>query len=275
MLQRIEESARCLRRRIRGIPFAGMITGTGLEAVLGAMQVEERIPYAEIPHFPVSTAEGHRGTLAFGTMGGRPLLAMEGRFHLFEGYGPREITFPVRVMRHLGVRHLFISSAVGGLNPFFAPGDLMLVRDHLNLTGSNPLVGPNLEAFGPRFPDMTRAYDPALGALARQRALELGIHLREGIYAGLLGPSIETPAETRYLRGIGADAVGFSTVHEVIVGVHCGMKVLAVVAVTNVNRPDCMAPVAIEEVLDASRRAAHSLGPLWEGILVALGAEGD
>jgi purine-nucleoside phosphorylase len=198
------------------------------------------------------------------------VLAMEGRFHIYEGYSPQEITFPVRVMSRLGVHALFISSAAGGLNPQFATGDLMLVSDHINLTGANPLVGPNLDAFGPRFPDMVQVYDPDLLNLAREQALDQHLLLREGVYVGLVGPSLETPAETRFLRMIGADAVGMSTVNEVIAGVHCGMKILAIVVITNVNLPDCMEKASLEDIIRTAEEAGTRLGLLWEKIFAAL-----
>jgi purine-nucleoside phosphorylase len=195
---------------------------------------------------------------------------MEGRFHLYEGYSPQEITFPIRVMSKLGIRNLFISSAAGGLNPLFDPADLMLVTDHINLTGRNPLIGANLDEFGPPFPDMSAVYDRDLMNLARAKALALGVLLREGVYVGITGPSLETPAETRFLKMIGADAVGMSTVLEVIAGVHCGLKISVIVAITNVNLPDCMKPTSIEDVITTAGKAGQALGALWEEIIRAL-----
>ncbi len=269
MRDKIREAARFLEQRITTSPRIGMITGTGLGEITSRMDVDVRIPYREIPNFPESTIEGHRGTLVFGNIGGHPVAAQEGRFHLYEGYTPREITFPVRVMALLGVEYLLISSAAGGLNPGFRAGDLMVVTDHINLTGQNPLTGPNLDDFGPRFPDMSRVYDPELISLAVSAG---GPSLRKGVYAGLSGPSLETPAETRFLRIIGADAVGMSTVLEVIVGVHCGMRVMAIVVITNVNIPGRMAPVSLEDVLAAARESGPALSALWERILSDLPA---
>jgi len=205
----------------------------------------------------------------YGDLSGTPLLAMEGRFHLYEGYTPQTVSFPVRVMARLGATHLFISSAAGGLNPLFRPGDLMLVTDHINLTGRNPLIGPNLDAMGPRFPDMSRVYDPELIDLAGAQALSQGIRLEQGVYVGITGPSMETPAETRFLRMIGADAVGMSTVTEAIVGAHCGLRILAIVAITNVNLPDCMEETSLEEVLENAGKAGPALADLWERIVKA------
>jgi purine-nucleoside phosphorylase len=267
---RIRESADFIRSRVRTAPRLGVILGTGLGEIADRLQGKVRLPFQSIPHFPKSTIPGHRGTLVAGKLGGAPTLAMEGRFHVYEGYSPQEVTFPLRVMAQLGIRTLLISSAAGGLNPLFAPGDLMVVTDHINLTGMNPLLGPNLDAFGPRFPDMSRVYDRGLIALASAKALELGIPLKQGVYVGVLGPSLETPAETRFLRMIGADAVGMSTVPEVIAAVHCGMRVMVIAAVTNVNLPDCMARTSIEEVITAAREASRRLGPLWESIVSAL-----
>jgi purine-nucleoside phosphorylase len=267
MLERIRETVAFLASKAGAAPGVGLITGTGLGDVTEKMDVDLRIPYAEIPHFPLSTAEGHRGTLAYGRLAGKKVMAMEGRFHAYEGYSPQEVAFPIRVMAELGVKVLFISSAAGGLNPLFEPGDVMVVTDHINLTGINPLVGPNLDAFGPRFPDMSEVYGAELIALAREKALESAIPLREGIYVGILGPSLETPAETRFLRMAGADAVGMSTVPEVIAAVHCGLRILAIVAITNINLPDCMEKTSIEAVIANARKAGPKLALLWEKIV--------
>lgn len=272
MLDEIRTATGFLSSRIDHAPEIGMITGTGLGNLTEQMDVDFRIPYGEIPHFPVSTIEGHKGTLVSGRLAGRALLAMEGRFHLYEGYTPQQITLPVRIMSNLGIKYLFISSAAGGLDPKFEPGDLMVVTDHINLTGRNPLTGPNLEGFGPRFPDMSGVYDPDLISLARQKALQKAIPLAQGVYVGITGPSLETPAETRYLRMIGADAVGMSTVSEVIVGVHCGLKILAIVVITNVNLPDCMKEMSVEEVLATADAASVPLTDLWTGIVSELPA---
>ena len=251
-------------------PLIGMITGTGLGSLTEKIEPDLRIPYEEIPHFPCSTIEGHKGTLICGKLANRAVMAMEGRFHIYEGYHPKEITFPIRVMSKLGIQYLLISSAAGGLDPQFEPTDLMIVTDHINLTGTNPLIGPNLDEFGPRFPDMSEVYDRDLIALARKKALEDDISLRQGVYAGIVGPSLETPAETRYLRMLGADAVGMSTVSEVIVGVHCGLKIMVIVAITNVNLPDSMEKTSLEEVIATAEKAGPRLALLWEKIIGAL-----
>ncbi|MFH0844844.1 MAG: purine-nucleoside phosphorylase [Pseudomonadota bacterium] len=267
MRQRIQEAVDFLVSKIRFVPDVGLITGTGLGGVTDKMVVDLRLPYEDIPHFPRSTIKGHQGTIAFGRYANKGVIAMEGRFHLYEGYTPQEIAFPIRVMAKLGIRYLFISSAAGGLDPQFEPGDLMIMTDHINLTGNNPLIGPNLEEFGPRFPDMSEVYDRRLLALASQKALEMGISLRQGVYVGIIGPSLETSAETRFLRMIGADAVGMSTVLEVIMGVHCGLKIVAIVAITNINIPYAMKKNTIEEVIANANKATPALGRLWEKII--------
>jgi len=247
-----------------------MVTGTGLDAVTKRVEVQWRLPFHEIPNFPVSTVQGHRGTLLAGRWGQKGLIALEGRFHLYEGYAPKEVAFPIRVFSRLGVRFLFMSSAAGGLDPGFKSGDLMLVTDHINLTATSPLMGPNMDAFGPRFPDMTQVYDPGLAALARAQAIKIGVLLREGVYAGITGPNLETPAETRFLRMTGAHAVGMSTVTEAIAAAHCGMKTACIVAITNVNLPDCMKKTAIEDVIAAANTCGPSIARLWENILSEL-----
>jgi len=270
MIEKIREAADFLLKKILFPPRIGLITGTGLGDLTKNVEVHLRIPYQEIPHFPVSTIMGHKGTLVIGRLGKQTVMAMEGRFHLYEGYSPEEVTFPVRVMARLGTEFLMISSAAGGLNPLFEPADIMVVADHINLTGRNPLLGPNLDSFGPRFPDMSQVYDPVLIGLATRKALELGILLRQGVYVGILGPSLETPAETRFLRMAGADAVGMSTVLEVIAAVHCGLRVLAIVAITNVNIPDRMKKISIEEVIATAGKAGAKLGPLLEKVIGSL-----
>ncbi|MBN1277136.1 MAG: purine-nucleoside phosphorylase [Deltaproteobacteria bacterium] len=265
--RKFDSAAEFISSRMKDKPEIGMITGTGLGSVAERISVDFNLPYSEIPHFPVSTVEGHGGKLIFGELAGKTVIVMDGRFHIYEGYSPWEVTLPVRVMATLGIEYLFISSAAGGLNPQFNSGDLMIVTDHINLTGTNPLIGPNLVPFGPRFPDMSQAYNPDMVLIGREKALELGILIRQGVYAGLSGPSLETPAETRFLRLIGADAVGMSTVSEVIVGIHCGLKVMAIAAITNINLPDCMSRISIEQVIETAHKAGSSLSLLWEKII--------
>ena len=239
-----------------------MITGTGLGSLTDNMEIDQNISYSQIPHFPESTVDSHAGILLSGIIAGKSILAMQGRFHIYEGYTVNEITFPVRVMAALGVKYLFISSAAGGLNPHFRPGELMILTDHINLTGNNPLIGRNFDETGAGFTDMTSTYNRDLIALAREKAIEEGINLNQGVYVGITGPSLETPAETRFLRMIGADAVGMSTVNEVIEAVHSGLKVLAIVAITNINLPDCVTGTSIEEVIANARKAASILARL-------------
>ena len=267
MLGDIRETIQFLSSLMKKKPEIGMITGTGLGTLTERISVDFRVPFEEIPNFPTSTVEGHPGNLVGGTIAGKVVLAMEGRFHLYEGYSPREVTFPVRVMSMLGAKYLFMSSAAGGLNPQFEAGDLMVVTDHINLKGVNPLAGKNLDEFGPRFPDMTAVYNPHLVRLARRIALEKKTSLRQGVYVGVPGPSLETPAETRFLKLIGADAVGMSTVSQAIVGVHSGMKILCIVVITNMNLPDCMVETSLDAVIATAEKAGPALSSLWEQII--------
>ena len=260
--ERVRETARFLKSQLDRLPITGVINGTGLGAAVGPLDDAVVIDYGEIPHFPVSTVIGHTGRMMAGTLSGHPVMVMQGRFHLYEGYDPEAVTFPVRVMQALGVRHLILSNAAGGMNPAFRQGDLMVIRDHINLTGENPLIGANHDDWGPRFPDMTAAYDHSLIQFSRRSADGLGIVLKSGVYAGLKGPSLETPAEIRYLKTIGADAVGFSTVMENIVAVHAGMRVLGLSTITNINDPDRPAPASVEAIVAAANRAAPDLNRL-------------
>jgi purine-nucleoside phosphorylase len=256
-----------LKQRITDSPEMGFITGTGLSTLTKRIEVQDRIPFRNIPNFPVSTAAGHSGTLVIGKLANRSIIAMEGRLHLYEGYDPFEITFPVRVMAGLGIKYLLISSAAGGLNSDFNTGDLMIISDHINFTGSNPLSGPNLDEFGPRFPDMSNVYDPAFIEAASIKASNLGIPLRKGVYVGISGPSLETPAETRFFRMIGADAIGMSTVHEVIAAAHCGLKIIAIAVITNVNLPDAMKKTTINDVISVAHCSSQVLSILWENVI--------
>ena len=264
---RAAETVEFLRRRIRLSPRIGLLTGTGLGDATEALQVSTAFEYRDIPHFPVSTVPSHAGRLLFGHIGGRSVMVMQGRFHLYEGYSPAEVTFPIRVMQELGVRRVMVTNAAGGLNPAYAPGDLMLITDHINLTGENPLIGSNEDRWGPRFPDMTCAYDRELIGLAEGAAKARGIMLRKGVYAGLKGPSLETPAETRFLKTIGAEAVGFSTVQEVIAAVHAGMAALGISVITNVNDPDRPVPATVDEIIAVARRAAPQLAQVLTGVM--------
>ena len=247
-----------------------MITGTGLGEAVGPLDDALAMNYADIPNFPVSTVVGHSGRLMAGRLAGHPVMVMQGRVHLYEGYAPETVTFPVRVMQALGVRHLIVSNAAGGMNPAFRQGDLMVICDHINLTGENPLIGANHDDWGPRFPDMTAAYDPTLVQLSRLAADRLGIALKSGVYAGLKGPSLETPAEIRYLKTIGADAVGFSTVMETIAAVHAGMRVIGLSTITNINDPDRPAPASLEAIVAAANHAAPDLNRLIQSVVAQI-----
>ncbi len=270
-LEIIEEAAEAVRRRWAERPQVGMILGSGLGAVAEAVEDGVVIPYEEIPHFPPTTVEGHMGRFIGGRLEGRRVLVMQGRAHYYEGFSMAQITLPVRVMQVLGAEILIVTNAAGGLNPGFAPGDVMIISDHINLigmAGQSPLRGPNLDRFGPRFPDMSQAYDHDLRALARQVAAEEGIPVHEGVYVCLAGPNYESPADVRFLRLIGADAVGMSTVPEVIVARHGGMRVLGLSGISNVIGGD--QETSHEEVLEAGRLLAPRLERLVRGVLKRL-----
>ncbi len=249
LYERVQQSARALREVCDPPPAAAIILGTGLGGVAERIVVRKRIPYSDIPHFPVSTVEGHKGTLLVGTLEDVSIVAMEGRFHYYEGYSLQEVTLPVRVFREMGAKYLFINSAAGGLNPQFQAADVMAVLDHINMIPSNPLRGLSDQRLGERFIDMTRPYDEGLLRMAIESALDLKITLRQGVYVAVPGPSVETRAETRMLRLLGADAVGMSSVPEVIVAHQVGFRTLFLTAVTNVNLPDAMEPVSFKAVL--------------------------
>lgn len=268
--QRAVETAAYLRERTAAPPRIGFLTGTGLGDSAAFLNPSAVFEYADLPHFPRATVQSHKGQLIFGEVAGRAVVAMLGRFHLYEGYDPKQVVFPIRVMQELGVRTLILSNASGGLNPSFAPGDIMIIRDHVNLTGENPLVGPNEESWGIRFPDMGAAYDPELAALAGKIADAADIPRQTGVYAGLKGPSLETPAEVRFLQTIGADAVGFSTVQETIAAVHASMRVVGLSTVTNVHNPDDPAPAILAEILDVAADAAPRLGILVRRLMEAV-----
>ncbi|MFO7965049.1 MAG: purine-nucleoside phosphorylase [Desulfobacterales bacterium] len=257
------ETANFLRRQWNATPRIGLFTGTGLGDTAGMLEDKITLDYAHIPHFPVSTVQSHRGKLVFGGLSGKQVIALQGRFHLYEGYSAEQVTFPIRVMQALGVTTIILTNASGGVNPGFNAGDIMVMIDHINLTGDNPLIGPNIDAWGDRFPDMTAAYDRELIALALQAADKHKAPLQKGVYAGLKGPSLETPAEIRFLRTIGADAVGFSTVLEVIAAVHANIPVLGLSIITNVHIPDAPIPASVEDIIETARKT----GPALENII--------
>ncbi|CAI6056945.1 Purine nucleoside phosphorylase 1 [Cohnella sp. JJ-181] len=251
-------------------PEVGLILGSGLGVIGDDMEQAVTIPYEDIPHFPVSTVEGHAGELVVGRLQGRPVALMRGRFHMYEGYEPERTALPVRVMKALGIKTLFVTNAAGGVNLDYEPGNLMIISDHLNLTGRNPLVGPNDNALGVRFPDMSDAYTRRLRDIARNTAAELGIPVREGVYAGLLGPNYETPAEIRMLRVIGADAVGMSTVSEVLVARHSGLEVLGISCISNMAAGILDQPLSHEEVMETTERVKQQFIRLVMALLPKL-----
>jgi purine-nucleoside phosphorylase len=270
LFERVERAADVVRQRCQLVPEVGIILGTGLGGLAGQIAVDAEVPYAEIPGFPLSTVETHAGKLLLGRLAGRPVVAMQGRFHRYEGYDLQQVTFPVRVLHALGARTLVVSNACGGMHPLWGPGDLVLISDHINLLGDNPLVGPNDERLGSRFPDMSAAYDPELRALARAAALELGIVLREGVYVAVPGPNLETRAEYRMLRAIGADVVGMSTVPEVIVANHQGMRTVGISIITDQCLPDALEPADIGRIIATANRAEPSLTRLITAIVERL-----
>lgn len=261
-LRRIDEAVDVVRGRYDREPEVGIVLGTGLGALVDDIEIEAAIDYEGIPHFPVSTVESHTGRLIFGRLEGRIVMAMQGRFHFYEGYSLQQVTFPIRVMQRLGVGRLIVSNACGGMNPVYRRGDLMRIDDHINLIGDNPLRGPNLDELGPRFPDMSEPYDRELGALVDRLALEAGIRLHVGVYVAVAGPNLETRAEYRFLRTIGADVVGMSTVPEVIVARHAGMRVLGLSIVTDECFPDSLAPVDVAEIIAVAGEAEPRLTEL-------------
>jgi purine-nucleoside phosphorylase len=251
-------------------PRVALTLGTGLGDLGRDMEQIRRVPYQDIPGFPLSTVQSHAGELLLGRLAGRPVAALAGRFHLYEGYSARQVTLPIRALALLGVDTFLVTCAAGGLDLGMRAGRAMLISDHLNLTGDNPLIGPNVEQWGERFPDMSRVYDPRLRELARSAARERGITLYEGVYVGLKGPSMETPAETRMLRTLGADAVGMSTVLEVIAARHMGLKVMGLAAISNVNDPQDQQPAPLELVIARAGEAGEDMSRIIMGVLGAM-----
>lgn len=267
---KIQDAVTCIRAFTASTPRVGIILGTGQGGLVQEIQTELVLDYGDIPHFPLSTVESHHGKLIFGTLGGKDVVAMQGRFHYYEGYSLGQVTFPVRVMHALGVRTLLISNAAGGMNPIFRRGDIMVIYDHINLIGDNPLIGPNDEELGPRFPDMSEAYSEKLIAMAEQVALERQIPLRKGVFVAVAGPNLETRAEYRFLRGIGADAVGMSTVPENIVAIHMGMDVLAFSIITDECFPDALEPVDVPAIIQAANDAEPRLRAIMQGVIARM-----
>ena len=272
-LEQIDQAANAVRKQTSHKPRVGMILGSGLNSLADSVSKADIIPYSELPNWPVSTVVGHAGQLVVGELEGQTVMVMQGRIHFYEGYSVSQITLPVRVMLRLGLEMMFVTNAAGGVNPDFVPGDVMLITDHLNLlgmTGANPLIGPNIDELGPRFPDMSQAYDRPLMATARQVASNENIPLREGVYCALSGPSFEGPADLRFLRMAGADAVGMSTVPEVIVARHGRMRVLGLSGISNKANLDGSTVTTHEEVIEAGKVIAPKIEKMIRGLLRAL-----
>jgi purine-nucleoside phosphorylase len=269
---KVLEATEFVRAKIRACPRIGLAFGTGLGDRAEGLDDVISIDYQEIPHFVVSTVPSHHGRLLFGTMSGKPVMIMQGRFHCYEGYSVAQVTLPIRVMQMLGVKIFIVSNAAGGMNPLFKVGDIMVITDHINLTGRNPLIGPNTDEWGPRFPDMSQVYNRRLIALAEEVALKNHEPVQKGVYVGLIGPCLETGAEIRFLRMIGADAVGLSTIPEVIAAVHGGMSILGLSVITNLNLPNDDKPTGVEEIIAAAQRAAPGLQTIIKNVIERLPA---
>ena len=267
---KVADAVRAVRARTERVPETAVILGTGLGGLAREIQVDATIPYADIPGFVVPTVESHAGRLLVGALAGRPVAALQGRFHRYEGYALDAATFPVRVLHALGARTLIVSNVSGGMHPLWSAGDLVLLSDHINLLGDNPLVGPHDEADGPRFPDLTEAYDAGLRALARAVAIEQGVTLREGVYIAVPGPNLETRAEYRLLRAVGGDVVGMSTVPEVIVARQLGMRVLGLSIITDLCLPDALEPASVDRILAVAAAAEPRFTALVQGIVARL-----
>ncbi len=270
LFDQIQDATAAIRTQWTKSPTIGIILGTGLGNLVEDIQADHVFKYESLPHFPRSTAPSHKGQLVCGTLAGKTVVAMEGRFHHYEGYTLQQITFPVRVMKALGCSVLIVSNACGGMNPQYTKGDLMLIEDHINLLGDNPLIGPNDDRLGERFPDMCFAYDRDLLKLAKDVAREHQIPCQQGIYVAVSGPNLETRAEYRFLRAIGADVVGMSTVPEVIVGVHGNMRNLGISVVTDLCLPDALKPVSLPEILEVAREAEKKLRQLVREVVARI-----
>jgi purine-nucleoside phosphorylase len=265
--QRIQESTQAIRARTDFRPDIGIILGTGLGRLAADVKHSVVVPYADIPHFPRTTVATHAGELVIGELAGKVVATLSGRFHYYEGYSMQEITLPVRVLKSIGADVLITSGASGGMNPQFRQGDLMLIEDHINLMGDNPLIGPNDDSLGPRYPDLSRPYDPALIGLALDAALKMQIRCHTGVYVAVAGPNLETRAEYRFLRGIGADVVGMSVVPEVLVAIHAGMRVLGMAVVTDMCLPDALKPADIGEIIKVANTAERKMTAIVEKVI--------
>jgi len=270
MLEKIKEATEYIKNIIGEQPVAGVVLGSGLGNFGQQIKVEKEISYGEIPHFPVSTVEGHSGKLLFGELGGKKIVAMSGRFHYYEGYHPHDVVFPIRVMKYLGIKTLFLSNAAGGTNPSFKVGDLMLIKDHISFFTPNPLIGKNEKELGTRFPDMTEPYSKSLINKAKQIAAAANIDVKEGVYVSVTGPTFETKAEYKFIQTMGADAVGMSTVQECIVAVHMGLPVFAVSVITDLGLREEDNVITHEEVLEAAHAAEPKLTHIFKEMIAAL-----
>lgn len=267
LLMMIDETLKVIRSKTELNYNIGIILGTGLGGLVDVITDKIEIEYSELPHFPISTVESHKGKLIFGKISGKNIVAMQGRFHYYEGYSMKQITYPVRVMKLLGVKTLIISNACGGINPFYRRGDLMLMVDHINLLGDNPLIGRNEDALGPRFPDMSEPYSQGLIKMAEEIALENRIPIHKGVYVAVPGPNLETKAEYRFLRGIGADVVGMSSIPENIVANHMGMRVLGISIITDECFPDALEPAKLEEIIAAANSAEPKMALIVQELI--------
>jgi purine-nucleoside phosphorylase len=270
LYDQIQETRQTIQSRWKGKPRVGIILGTGLGGLAEEIQAEASFPYSELPHFPVSSVQSHAGRLVCGNLAGKSVVAMEGRIHAYEGYSLKQITFPVRVMKALGCEVLVVTNAAGGMNPQYAKGDLMIIEDHINLMGDNPLIGKNDDRLGIRFPDMCHPYDPQLIELAQKVAREERVSAQKGVFVAVTGPNLETRAEYRFLRGIGADAVGMSTVPEAIVAVHAGLRTLGISIITDMCLPDALEPVSLPEIIATANAAEKKLRVLVKRVLSEL-----
>lgn len=270
MLEKIKATSNFIQEKTKFNPGIGIILGTGLGGFVNEIEILHKIKYSDIPNFPVSTVDGHKGELIFGILGGKPILAMQGRSHFYEGYSMNEVTFPVRVMNDLGIKTLFVSNASGGLNPDFKVGDLMMITDHINMFGNNPLIGQNLDVLGLRFPNMSDAYDLNLRNNALKVASNYEIDLKQGVYVGVTGPTFETPAEYKMFRLLGGDAIGMSTVPEVIVARHMGMKVFGISIITDSGVPGEIVEITHEEVQEVARKAEPKLSLIIKEVVAIM-----
>ncbi len=272
--RQVEQAARHVREHSSLKPRIGIVLGTGLDQLSDRITVKDRVPYDGVPHFPSSTVESHEEELLTGTISDVPVFAMRGRFHLYEGYTAKEVAFPIRVMGELGIEILIVSNSAGGMNPHYSQGDVVLVTDHINLQNDNPLTGPNVDDWGPRFPDMSEPYDVELRELAHEAALRNEIRLQEGVYLAVVGPNLETKAEYRFMRKIGGDLVGMSTVPEVLAARHMDIRVLTLSVVTDECFPDALEPLTIEEAIAAAKQADPKVTAIVEGVVTEIGGGG-